>query len=319
MRGIKYTAVSVALLLLVACSDEPEDTTASAPVIEEADRLAPVALKIPGVDGDAPVAPPSLPVPEELPDTNDTIERSIPPVAEEEGEVVPTIDAPLPLLLSDVVGRRFANLASENNGLPMLNAVFYPLGWSVDGKFAYAVEPPAEASDSYFLNIYIQDLVTDKILWKQEYRSDPASADAIGSFAAYWAAADKVITSQFEKYAISEVEQANLMAGPIGFENDQLTYEVNKTRKPQADFGNANMVTNYDVRVRSAVRGSKQVHKETFAKPINVLDLDVIGYMQGSDPERIALLVSGVRRGWEGPPNVTWFKVIGTNLRRGFK
>lgn len=302
MRIIKYAVISLSLVLLAACSDEPEVVQLKAPVIEEVDRLAPVALKIPGTEDPVQV---------------EKIERSVPPVETEEEKVVVTIDAPVPLVLSDIIQQRFASYRS--GGIPMLDAVFYPLGWSGDGKFAYAIEPPDEAVGSYFLNIYIQDLVTDKLLWKQEYQSEPESTVGAQSFAAYWSENEKTIKAQFEKYAIVETKQTNLMVGPIAYENDRLSYQVEKKLKGQPDFGNTAMVTEYQVQVRSATRGSKVVHKEIYTKPISVLDVDVIGYLQGSDPERAALLVSGVQRGWEGPPHITWFKVIGTNLRKGFK
>ena len=316
MHGIKYAAASLSLLLLAGCSDDPETKTVVAPVIEEAERLAPVALSIPGVDGDAP-SKSVAEVAQNTEESIDTIERTIPPEEPEVGTSVPTVDAPLPLLLSDIVQQRFVGLQSSEQAIPMIDAVFYPLGWSTDGKFAYAVEPPSEASDTYFLNIYIQDLVTDKILWKDEYRG--TSSSSTRSFAAYWAANEKTIDAQFAKYSIVESKQTNLMAGPIPYENDLLSYEVQKQLAGQPDFGNIAMVTQYQVNVKSTSRGSKVVHKETYKSPMSVLDVDVIGYLQGSDPERAALLVGGVRRGWEGPPHVTWFKIIGTNLRRGFK
>lgn len=313
MRVIKYTAISLSLLLLAGCSDDKE---VKAPVIESVDRLAPVTLQIPGIGSEAPK---TVVMDESNTTANnvDTIERVIPPLPVDVAAVVPTIDAPVPLLLSEVVQQRFSS--AQSGAIPMLNAVFYPLGWSADGKFAYAVEPPDEAVGSYFLNIYIQDLVTDKILWKQAYQSEPESTVGAQSFAAYWAANEKTINIQFEKYSIVESKQATLMSGPITYGEDRLTYQVQKKLKGQPDFGNTAMVTEYQVTVRSETRGSKVVHKETYKKPISVLDVDVIGYLKGSDPERAALLVSGVQRGWEGPPHVTWFKVIGTNLRRGFK
>lgn len=326
MRVIKYTAISLSLMLLAACSDDPEITTVAAPVIEDTERLAPVALEIPGVGAEESAtreetsenaAVKEVAIVEDGGANVETIERSVPPVSDDIGEVVPTIDAPLPLLLSDTVQSRFASY--QSGAIPMLDAVFYPLGWSTDGKFAYAIEPPDEAVGSYFLNIYIQDLVTDKILWKQAYQSEPESNVGPQSFAAYWEANEKTIKAQFETFSIVESEQTDLMAGPIPYEEDRLSYEVQKKLKGQPDFGNTAMVTEYEVIVKSASRGSKVVHKETYQKPISVLDVDVIGYLKGADPERVALLVSGVQRGWEGPPHVTWFKVIGTNLRRGFK
>ncbi len=318
MSVIKYTAISLSLLLLAGCSDDQAAKTVVPPVIKDAERLAPVSLQIPGVGG-GPTTTQVMATDNSTANNVETIERAIPAEDAGLGSVVPTVDAPLPLLLSDVVQRRFSNPQSGSNVIPMLEAIFYPLGWSADGKFAYAVEPPDEAAGIYMLNIYIQDLVTDKVLWKQEYKSNPGSTTDAKSFAAYWGAGGKLVQNQFKKYGIVESKQTDLMGGPIGVGNDRLTYQVQKTVKAQPEYGNTEMVTAYQVMVKSDTHGSKVVHKETYKKPISVTDVDVIGYLQGSDSERVALLVSGVRLGWEGPPHVTWFKVIGTNLRRGFK
>ena len=219
MRVIKYTAIGLSLLLLASCSDDPDVKTVTAPVIEEADRLAPIALQIPGV---------GTSTADSTVENIEPIERSVPPVTEELGEVVPTIDAPVPLLLSDLVQQRFAVFQSGENAIPILNAVFYPLGWSTDGKFAYAIEPPDEAVGSYFLNVYIQDLVTDKLLWKQNYQSEPESTVGPQSFAAYWAENEKTIKAQFAKYSIVESEQTDLMTGPIPYQSDRLHTKCRK-------------------------------------------------------------------------------------------
>ena len=109
------------------------------------------------------------------------------------------------------------------------------------------------------------------------------------------------------------------MTSNIVFGEDVLSYTANKNFKAQPDFGNMAFVTEYNVEVESVTKGRKTVHKERYKTPLSVLDVDVIGYLRGDDPERVALVVAGVKRGWEGPPHVTWFKVIGANLRVGFK
>src|SRR6187401_1753231 len=55
----------------------------------------------------------------------------------------------------------------------LLPEAFYPTGWSRDGKFAYYIEPPDEACGCYFAELVIQDLRTDKEVWK--FKNDPES------------------------------------------------------------------------------------------------------------------------------------------------
>ena len=316
MTPFQLSSIVLATLLLAGCSGDEASNTTTTPVTLDSANTSQIDLKIPGVDDE-----PDVPVLA----TNDsglvdgTIERADIPAETDNSQAVPTIDIPRPLLLSEVVHNRFSNLLQGPAGVEILDAVFYPLGWSADGKFAYAVEPPDEAVGAYFLNVYIQDLVTDKILWQDKYQSNPDITTDDESFAAYWQTNQTTLERQLKKYGIKQAEDSVLFAGSINNGDDRLDYVVKKVLKVQPDFGNLAMVTQYQVDVTSDMNGSKTVHKQTYKQPISVLDVDVIGYLRGDDPERVALLIAGVRRGWEGPPHTTWFKVVGTHLRVGFK
>jgi len=319
MSPFKVTGLCLSLLALSGCGGDAEPPQSPPPTatLTHAERLPPVELKIPGVGSDS-VEVATLPV-VATDEATQAASNTEPDSASKDPLPVPTLDIPRPLLLSDAVHTRFRSLLQGPSAMPILDAVFYPLGWSTDGKFAYAIEPPDEAIGSYFLNVYIQDLVTDKILWKDEYQSEPESNKGIQSFAAYWMANETAMNARLKQYGIDQTHENALLGGPVHYNDDLIRYEVKKTLKEQADFGNLAMVTQYQVDVISKDRGQKSVHKETYTKHLSVLDVDVLGYIRGKDPERAALLIAGVRRGWEGPPHVTWFKIVGTNLRRGFK
>lgn len=316
MTSFQLSAITLSALLVVGCSEEQPPQNTTTPVTLNADDTKEVSLKIPGVGDEADV--PQLKV-----DDNGvikgSIERATVPVVTEDASNLPIDGIPRPLLLSDVVHNRFSNLMQGPSELPILDAEFYPLGWSTDGKFAYAIEPPDEAVGSYFLNVYIQDLVTDKIIWQDKYQSEPESTTGIQNFADYWQANQSKMDAQFKKYGIKKIDDTVLFAGSINTDDDRLDYVVQKKLKGQPDLGNIALVTEYQVMVTSDKLGRKTVHKEQYKTPIRILDVDVIGYLRGDDKKRVALLIAGVRRGWEGPPHTTWFKVVGTNLRSGFK
>ena len=317
MTSFQLGSIGLCLVLLAGCSEDEPPKTATTPLTLNIDNTSQVALKIPGVDDEIPeVAELST---DENGIVTGAIERSDVPVEQDTGTSVPTIDIPRPLLLSDVVHNRFSNLLQGPAGVEILDAVFYPLGWSPDGKLAYAIEPPDEAVGSYFLNVYIQDLVTDKILWQDKYQSKPETTTDVESFAAYWQVNQSKMEAQLKKYSIKQVGDSVLFAGSISNKDDRLDYVVKKKLKGQPDLGNLAVVTEYQVMVTSDKLGSKTVHKEKVNNNTRMLDVDVIGYLRGDDEERVALLIAGVRRGWEGPPHTTWFKVVGTNLKRGFK
>jgi len=317
MTPIKPYAIVLSALLIAACNEEQPRKSATTPVNMDAENTQELALKIPGVDDKPDV--PRLKI-DTRGVTGGSIERLEIPI--NTGGTLSAVETPRPLLLNDVVRNRFSNLLQGPAGTEILDAIFYPLGWSTDGKFAYAIESPDQAAGSYFLNVYIQDLVTDKIIWIDKYQSEPGAAKGIQSFAEYWQAKQSTVAAQLKKQGVKRVSESVLFAGSISNNDDnddRLDYVVKKKLKGQPDFGNLAMVTEYQVDVTSDNLGRKTVHKEQYKKTISVLDVDVIGYLRGQDKKRVALLITGVRRGWEGPPHTTWFQVVGVNLRSGFK
>jgi|GEM_PF-875874 len=316
MTPFRLCSILLAGLLVTGCSEEQPPQNKQAPLTLNTDDNKAITLKIPSVGDESSVG-------ELKTDDNGMVTGAVEgaevPVVPEAANNVSNIEIPRPLLLSDVVSNRFSSSVQTTLTPGMLEAVFYPIGWSTDGKFAYAIEPPDEAVGAYFLNVYVQDLVTDKILWQDKYQSKPETNTGIQSFAGYWQANQAKMKAQLEKYGIKQSNESVLFAGVINNNDDRIDYVVKKTLKGQPDFGNLAMVTDYEVVVSSENLGSKTVHKEKYKKPIRVLDVDVIGYLRGEDEKRVALLIAGVRRGWEGPPHVTWFKVVGTNIRAGFK
>ena len=315
MSTFQLGAITLAALLVAGCSEEQPPQNTTAPVTLEIENTAKVPLKIPGVGDESDVAELTT---DEAGVVKGTIEREV-PVDPDTGDSVPTIETPNPLLLSGVVHNRFSNLLQGPAGARILDAVFYPLGWSADGKFAYAIEPPDEAAGIYFLNVYIQDLVTDKILWQDKFQSEAETTTGILSFAAYWQANQSAMEARFKKHGINQTNDSVLFAGAINNKEDRIDYLAKKKLKGVPDLGNIAVVTEYQVLVTSEKLGSKTVHKEQPKQIARILDVDVLGYLRGEDQERVALLIAGVSRGWEGPPHVTWFKVVGTNLKRGFK
>jgi hypothetical protein len=59
-------------------------------------------------------------------------------------------------------------LEYSNEQEPNTQAEFYPIGWSDNGKFAYLNMNPASENGKQKLTLYIQDMVTDKIVVKSE-------------------------------------------------------------------------------------------------------------------------------------------------------
>src|SRR5690349_14764325 len=72
-----------------------------------------------------------------------------------------------------ILRRTFPKYYGREEYRTLLEAGFYPIGWSREGKFAYYTEPVDEACGCYFAELVIKDLRTDKELWK--FKNDPES------------------------------------------------------------------------------------------------------------------------------------------------
>jgi hypothetical protein len=296
-KSIKIMMTGLLLFGLAACEEEKPETTT-------------INLNLPGIDG----VQPSVAVLAEKEQTPLT------PVAAQEA-VTNEIEEQ-----ATVSGQQYlksANLIAKSKQLFAPNLLdnmfvgdnFYPLGWSADGeKFAYAIERGEEGAHAVFSGVFIQDLVTDKIIW--ELKKVPQQGE--NTIENFWEENHQQILTQLNKNEIKlgspglEINTTSLV-----YKGDRFSYTV---KAKQATDG---QIVSYRVLLNSKSRGSKEISREKF-KMINLQNgeygskekIAVIGYFQGADKARVATLLGLMETGWEGR-RVMRYKIIGASLKYG--
>ncbi|MBA2378946.1 MAG: hypothetical protein H0V76_05165 [Blastocatellia bacterium] len=194
---------------------------------------------------------------------------------------------------------------------------FYPIGWSRDGKFAYFVEPPDEACGCYFAKFVIQDLKTDKVIWQDEYtgESEVKPEEDLNSF---WPQRQKMYSAKLKEHGIEPHGNFRLLGPAINFDGDVLTPRLDISVKTDGVFEVDGTVT---VNMDSERLGTKVIRQDVYKKE------DVNGFRNAEIPgallspfeSRVAVIVVEELRGYEGPPNITRIKIVGSTLKTGFK
>jgi hypothetical protein len=206
----------------------------------------------------------------------------------------------------------------EDTPAKLMTENFYPIGWSRDGKFAYLVEPPDEACGCYFAEFVIQDLKTDKILFKERYSSDGLEKPEEENLGSFWPKRQKVYSARLNQHRIEPIGDAHLMHPAINFEGDVLTSKLDIKIETDGVFEVEGTVT---LTMTSAKRGSKVIRRDVYKrKDVNGFrDAEITGSLKSPFESRVAVILVEVMRGWEGPPNTTSIKVTGASLTTGFK
>lgn len=207
----------------------------------------------------------------------------------------------------------YKSAAEEESG-KMIKEEFYPIGWSKNGAFAFFVEPADEACGCYFADLVIQDLRTDKILWRREYRGEEGGAETLEQ---YWAKNKKEFSRKLAEYGIRAQKQFVVQNPTVNFQTDVLTPELSDNTTGE-DFEVAGDVV---LQLISKQKGKKTVYKKTY-DPKNYegfLGAEIAGILMSPFEPRAAIVIVETRRGYEGPPHTTQIRIVGTSLTDGFR
>jgi hypothetical protein len=192
---------------------------------------------------------------------------------------------------------------------------FYPLGWSKDGKkLAYGIQGDQNGTDTVFAGVFIQDLVSDKVIWKL----NKSSLQREGYFKRVWNENYQQIRSTFTKHKIILGSDGLVLnTTSLSYGGDTFSYTV---KAKQASDG---QIQSYRVLLNSNAKGSKEISKTTF-KRVDLKNtakrskekIAVIGYFQGKDKARVATLL-GVMEVAEEGKRIMRYKIIGASLKYG--
>ncbi|RTZ63653.1 MAG: hypothetical protein DSZ29_06610 [Aquificaceae bacterium] len=216
------------------------------------------------------------------------------------------------LALNSQLEKKFGRNVTDSNSFTAEG--FYPLGWSKNGNiFAYASQYlTVGATDKSTFDVFIQDLVSDKIIWKTPSEKPSNLAKNINR----WDAHKKAILAAFDKYNISLSSDFSLQHAPILLKKDTLSYKVKVVKAAKSP-----VLSGYKVLLKSSKKGIKKIANEHFKKRASdevgsKTQVHIMGYLRGNNPNRIALLAGILEQGWEGTKTVR-YKVIGASLTAG--
>ena len=207
--------------------------------------------------------------------------------------------------------------SDENGYISMLTESFYPIGFSKDGKFAYYVEPADEACGCYIAKLVIQDLRTDKILWEHSYMSDEPGAPADQTVKTYWKKKRGGFSRKLAQYGIKAKKSFTLKYPTINYKSDLFT--------PKLDLKIKTDVYSVDGTVSlsmfSKQKGTKTIYNKRYdPKKVNsIRSAEISGVLLSPFESRVAVVVIETHRGWEGLPNITRIKIVGSDLKTRFR
>jgi len=205
-------------------------------------------------------------------------------------------------------------LPYSTKGTNLLIDKFYPVGWSQDGKFAYIVEPADEACGCYFFDLYIKDMISDKTIWVWNY-NDEGKGDNLDKV---WTKNYTIFAAQFKTNKIIQQASFRFNKPTFSYSGNQYDIIMELKLKKDTDFG-FDVMKEMKINVKSKQLGTKNIYSYKEMEYAMVLHADVVGYIKSPYEDRIVVIHTEERRGYEGPPNVVYFKLTGCHLREGFE
>lgn len=189
----------------------------------------------------------------------------------------------------------------------------FPIGWSKDGKFAYITEPADEASGMYWFEIIILDIVNDKVYWS--WKPDESEE---GDLQTIWKENYDLFAKHLNKAEIAQTKNFELKQPKSSYKgNDYETVLETKT-ETDADFG-FEVVREVQIKFISPELGEKTFYNQKTDPLSYVVSAYTPGYLLSPYDDRVVVICTKERPGYEGPPNVVYFELIGSDLIRGFK
>ena len=207
----------------------------------------------------------------------------------------------------------------------------FPIGWSRDGKFAYAVLRDWDDAIGNIIHFQfiIQDMIDNKALWKfqlsydleipKDYQLYQMGSDGtkkyIGAetlFRMIWNKNQKIFIEKLTKYQINQDKQV-MKQFPIAYNKDVIDCGMNLGSQTDASKGQP---IDLAVTMVSLKNGLKNVWG---AKGIQAYGGKVEGYFAGPLNETIALVISKYIPSYAGYPVEVVPVIQGVSIEQGFK
>jgi hypothetical protein len=198
-------------------------------------------------------------------------------------------------------------------GKEFLYDKFFPIGWSKSGKFAYIVEPADEASGLYWFEIVILDIVNKKIIWNWK----PEESEE-GNLESTWEENYQLFKKHLTESEILQQQKMELKPAKTTYKGNDYELVLDKKNITDPDFG-FEVVKESNITLVSDELGRKlvaNIKEDAYSRVIGAI---LPGYLLSPFDDRIVVVFRKERVGYEGPPNVVYFELLGSDLTRGFK
>jgi len=194
---------------------------------------------------------------------------------------------------------------------------FYPLGYSANNrKFAYIIEHDSDPADFVYIETFIQDLVTDKIIWHNSYRVDDYQKRV--NFKIFWKQRYALIEKQLANYGIRPTSIV-VKANHTFHKHDKFWLSYKMATYYSKDWA-SNFLTVSTIYLNAKRKGHKTINERFYKKGTQVLARKPMAFLPSfKNLKRVAILVGDIRRGWEDPPHNLHYEIVGANLMVGFQ
>lgn len=195
---------------------------------------------------------------------------------------------------------------------------YYPIGWSKDGNYAYATEPPDQACGCYYFQLIVRDLKHDTILWHYYYVSDPTGRrlGQQGKHKVYrnlqqlWKGEYDYFRKKLNEFDIVQTSQAGLLPLPVVMRNDTVKLSLKQAfmSAARSEFG-FKYVDSVQI-IGSDSSYSAKISTTEFGQlpPVTAV---IFGYYKSPFENRIAILLMYKSNGFDGPPDILTFRPLG--------
>jgi len=190
---------------------------------------------------------------------------------------------------------------------------FYPIGWSKEGMFAYITEPADEGSGFYLFELHVFDAVNNKIAWSWK----PEESEE-GDLASTWKNNYELFKEKLNEYQIEQNESFELKKGKTTFKGNEYQIVLDTKTEQDPDFG-FEIIKEIKISINSPELGTKQIYQSKADEYSMNIGAFVPGYILSPYNGRIVVLCQIEQAGYEGPPNIVYFELIGSDLLLGFK
>ncbi len=201
----------------------------------------------------------------------------------------------------------------DNRKENLIKDVFYPIGWSSDGAFAYIVGYMGEGNGFNYFDIYIQNLNTSTILFHWEYNDDGRAENA----KIIWQKNYNTFRNELIKYQIVQTQDYKIENTTFNYKNNEYSAKIDYKTQKEKYYG-FDAVKETNITLVSNQLGNKNIYNKVENETLIFLKAQLAGAIVSPLSDCIAVIHSVEQKGWEGPPNLIHIKIAGANLISGF-